>query len=151
MPRPPPDTVGVSLVVGCGNGRLSTLPAVAGLVGEIEPVTSGLLDGNSGLSLNRDESLLQPAAPIATNAETAARDQGRARNDRSTQNIVTYSYAHYMRRVNTWRVNKTLSIYAFQPYCAVTAVVTARAPGQATAERTALRSRVPARVRRRAW
>jgi hypothetical protein len=97
--------------VCAGSGRLSTRPTGAACEGEIEPVVSLFL---FELSPNRVASPLQAATPRVSNARTAARGHDRERNSSCTQNIATHSYAtrNTERRLNTRRVNKTLSNYA---------------------------------------
>src|SRR5262249_4812093 len=94
MPRPPPAMPAPAAgTPGCaGNGALSTRLPGAPCVCGIDPVASGLREAN-GLSLNRVVSLLQAAAPTAISASATARGHSRERNNSTTRDIATHSYA----------------------------------------------------------
>ena len=74
---PPPATPGLAADASCavwgGSGWLSTRLTGAVWPGWSDPVTSGLLLLENGLSLKRDDSPLQPAIPIVVSANAAAR------------------------------------------------------------------------------
>src|SRR5262245_32272445 len=83
MPRPPPEApVPVATVAGApvpagGSGWLSTRPVGVGCAGGIEAVVSTRA---FGLSLNRSDSALHPAMPMAVNVSAAARGHDHERN-----------------------------------------------------------------------
>jgi hypothetical protein len=90
MPLPPPDvpapadaTVAGLLTAGGGKAEDSTRATGAACPGT-EPVTSFL---ENGLSLNRVDSELQPAAPRAITAKATARGHDRERNNATTEDM----------------------------------------------------------------
>src|SRR5215470_7035626 len=94
MPRPPPAMPPAAGAPGCGgSGPLSTRPPGAACACGIDPVASGPLLEPNGLSLKRVVSLLQAAAPTAISASMAARGHSRERNNSTTRDIATHSYA----------------------------------------------------------
>ena len=95
---------------GGGSGLLSTWPAGAGWATGTDAVVSTRA---FGLSLKRADSALHPAMPRAINVSAAARGHDRGRNT-STREGMAYSLIRNTEagRVNTARVNNTLSNYA---------------------------------------
>src|SRR6266851_3752360 len=96
MPRPPPAMPAppAAGAPGCGgSGPLSTRPPGPACACGIDPVASGPLLEANGLSLKRVVSLLQAAAPTAISASAAARGHSRERNNSTTRDIATHSYA----------------------------------------------------------
>jgi len=62
--------------------------------GWIDPVTSGLLLPENGLSLKRDDSPLQAATPIIVSANAAERGN-EERNHWTIQAIATHTHTQY--------------------------------------------------------
>jgi hypothetical protein len=82
-----------SCAVWGGSGRLSTRLIGAAAPGWIDPVASGLLLLENGLSSKR-VSPLQAATLIAVSANASARGNGE-RNHRTIQAIATHTHAQY--------------------------------------------------------